>query len=461
MIRFVQFAASVSVLTLAGCANLAPVYDQPTAPVPASFEGGLPAASASLTWQDMVTSPELSSLIDAALENNRDLQAAAANTRIARARLNVSRAARLPVLTGSASTTASDDLSGNDAVGAASYFNNSSAQLGVASWELDFFGKIQNQVEAANQSYLSTASAEHAARISVAASVAETWMQLAADQQLLELALETEKSQSESLYLTQELFEVGTANELDARRASASVESARAQAAQFKALVRQDLNTLRLLVGSDLPVGIETLAAANPLPVETQLATGTSSEILLARPDIIAAEYQLLAANANIGAARAAFFPSISLTGSAGAVSGDLGDLFTNAGATGWSFGPSVSLPIFDAGARRGNLRVTEAQMDLALAQYEGAIQSAFREASDAIAVGATIDDRVQALEQFVEDTGTTLSLSNERFRLGADSYLSVLDAQRESFTGRQALIQARLDKGLNTAGLYRAVGVN
>lgn len=276
---------------------------------------------------------------------------------------------------------------------------------------------------------------------------------------MLALAEETVRSQSESFDLTRELLDAGAANELDVRRASASVQTARAQAAQFEARVRQDLNLLRFLAGADLPEGIAGSAVLSPTPLVSKIPVGASSEILLARPDLMAAERQLRAANASIGAARAAYFPSISLIGSAGYVSADLSGLVGGDGTGGWRFGPSLSLPIFDGGARRSNLASTLAARDAALASYERSIQSAFRETADALAVAATIDARLSALQQLAEDTDITLSLSEERFKAGIDDYLAVLDAQREYYSGRQQLIAAQLDRGRNTVALFRALG--
>ena len=241
------------------------------------------------------------------------------------------------------------------------------------------------------------------------------------------------------------------------RRASASVEQASAQAAQFAARVDQDLNALRLVVGTDLPADAFGAAVLDDAPVVSNIPVSQSSLVLLKRPDVQQAERQLMAANANIGAARAAFFPTISLTGQVGYASNDLSDLFD--GAAGWSFGPSITLPIFDGGARQANLEVSQAQRDIAVASYEQAIQVAFRETADALAIVRTIDERVSALSRLVEDTAVTLDLSQERFRVGVDDYLSVLDSQQQYYNARQQLIQAELERKLNVIALYRALG--
>ncbi|HBH89347.1 MAG TPA: transporter, partial [Hyphomonadaceae bacterium] len=260
------------------------------------------------------------------------------------------------------------------------------------------------------------------------------------------------------LSLTQELLSAGVATELDTRRASASVENARAQAAQFEAQIRQDLNALRLVVGTELPSYIEGSAALTPSPVELLVPGNISSEVLLNRPDVMAAERNLVAANANIGSARAALFPSISLSGRVGYSSSDLENFFSN-DVAGWTFGPALDLPIFDYGARQNRIAVTESQQEQAVARYQLAIQTAFRETADALAITETIDTRLNALERLSEDADVTLNLSQERFRVGVDDYLSVLDAQREDYSARQQLILARRDRALNAIALYRALG--
>ena len=456
--RTVVLAASV--LTLAGCVNLAPVYEPGAPPIPARLpvEAAASTSVAALHWEDVVVSAPLRDLIATALAENRDLQVVAANVRVARAQLGSARSGFFPRVGADASVQEGDTFEGT-ASASQSFTNSASAGIGVTAWELDFFGRIANTQAAARESYLASEDGQSAARITLVATLCEAWLQLAADKELLALAEETVRSQSESFDLTRALLEAGAANELDVRRASASVQTARAQAAQFQALVRQDLNLLRFLVGADLPEGIADFAALSPAPLVTEIPVGASSEILLARPDLMAAERQLRAAYANIGAARAAYFPSISLTGTAGYVSADLSDLVGGDGTGGWRFGPSLSLPIFDGGARRSNLASTVATRDAALASYERSIQSAFRETADALAVAATIDTRLSALQQLAEDTDITLSLSEERFKTGIDDYLAVLDAQREYYSGRQQLIAARLDRGRNTVALYRALG--
>ncbi|HPF22509.1 MAG TPA: efflux transporter outer membrane subunit [Hyphomonas sp.] len=451
--------AAVSTITLAGCVNLAPDYQRGALPVPAELPVQTPAAGAeALRWNDVIVSSALQQVIDTALTENRDLRVVAANVRAARGNLAVSRSTLWPEAALSGTAQAGDTFDEGSS-GQTRFLDSTYAQVGVSAWELDFFGRVRNLNEAALQAYLATEDGERAAKISLAGTVAETWMQLAADRELLKLANRTAASQSESLSLTQELFSAGTASELDVRRASASVAQAQAQAAQYEAAVRRDTNALQLLVGKPVPDTLLAEATLFPAPVKLNLPVGQSSDVLLERPDVRAAEARLIASNANIGAARAAYFPSISLTGGVGVASGDLDDLLNGDGSSGWTFGPSISLPIFDFGRRRGNVEAAKADADAALATYQGTIQQAFREVADAIAVSETIDRRLTALEQLTDDTKVTFELSGERFKSGLDGYLTVLDAQREYYNAQQQWILASLDNNLNSIALYKALG--
>ena len=444
-------------VALVGCVNLTPTYERAEPPVPETLPvtESTAATVAVIGWEDLVESEDLAGLIALALENNRDLRAATARIAIAEAQYGITRAARVPSVSASGSVTETGTFDGVST--SALLMDSARAQLGVTAYELDLFGRVASLNEAALQTYLSTVEGERSVKISLISSVAQAWLSLAADQDRLRLAKDTVESQGASLSLTRELFDSGVVTEIDVRRASASVETAKAQVAQFTGLVRQDLNALRFVVGADLPADIADKAVLSPSPLMDRLAVGASSDILLSRPDVLAAERQLRAANANIGAARAAYFPVISLTGSAGYSSTGLDDLFDGGGT--WSVGPQVSLPIFDGGSRKANLGVSKANRDLTLAQYEQSIQTAFRETADALAVAQTVDDRIAALRRLVEDTSVTLNLSRERFRVGIDDYFSVLDAQRNDYESRQNLIGAELDRALNVVALFRALG--
>jgi len=451
---------AVSAVALTGCVNLAPDYQRSPLPVPADLPVEAPATAEvePLLWKDVITSPALRDVIRTALAENRDLRATAANVRAARANLRITRSGRMPQGAFS-STVQTGDTFESGATGQTLFSDSTTAQIGVSAWELDFFGRLQNLNDAALQAYLATEEGERAAKIALAGTVAETWMQLAADRELLKLANSTAESQSESLSLTRELFSAGTASELDVRRASASVAQAQAQAAGYEASVRTDANALRRLVGAPLPDPVLEQADLFSAPVAQNLPIGQSSLVLLDRPDVRAAEAQLKASNANIGAARAAYFPTISLTGGVGVASAELDNLFQGDGSSGWTFAPGIRLPIFDFGRRQGNLEAARANADAALATYQSTIQQAFREVADAVAVSETIGRRLSALEQLSEDTKVTLELSGERFRAGLDGYLTVLDAQREYYSAQQQLIQANLDNNLNSIALYKALG--
>lgn len=449
-VKPIVLLATSSVLALAGCVNLAPDYERPAmlADVPA-----LPEAE-TLSWSETIQSPELASLIELALAQNSDLAAAAARVQLAQAQYGIALSGKLPTVTATASATTSDSFGDSSAA----YRDSTIVQTGVSAFELDFFSRIDNLGEAALNDYLASREGANAARITIAATVAELWIRLAADSELLRLAEQTVEAQNQSLQITQGLFDAGVATDLDRRRASASVNTAEAQAAQYRAQIKQDLNALRYVVGGPLPQEAAGTAALMPAPVAVELVPGLSSEILLSRPDVMAAEYSLQAANADIGAARAALFPRISLTGTVSAISSDLSDL-TGAGSSGYTVGPAISLPIFNRGTLRGGVEVSEAARDLALAQYQSAVRAALQDAADGLAVAETIDDRLAALESLAQDTSVTLELSSERFRVGVDDYLSVLDAQRADYSSRQQVILAQRDRLLNRVSLLKAFG--
>ena len=452
-------AIALGSMAVTGCVNLAPAYEQPDTTIPAELPGapsGI-AIDSPLAWDSVFLSPDLRALMETALAENRNLRVTAANIEIARAQYNISQGSLLPSAVASGTLTEGGRF-GSSGPNTSAFRDSALFQLGVTGFELDFFSRVRNQSEAAFQSYLGTVEGERAARIALVATVAELWVRLATDRELLALAEDTVDVQSDSLALTQELLSAGVATELDTRRASASVESARAQAATFEAQIRQDLNALRLVVGTALPANIEGDAALSPSPVELVIPSNISSEVLLNRPDVIAAERALLAANANVGVARAAMFPTISLSGRVGYSSSDLENFFSN-DVGGWTVGPTVSLPIFDRGARANQVTISEVQREQAIAQYQASIQTAFSETADALAITETIDTRLGALERLADDATVTLNLSQERFRVGVDDYLSVLDAQREDYSARQQLILARRDRALNAIALYRALG--
>ncbi|CAH0298318.1 Outer membrane protein OprM [Massilia sp. Bi118] len=451
----------VLALTLAGCVNLAPRYERPAAPVAGAFptvEGtvhsGNPVANeapASIAWQRFFVDARLQKLIQLALENNRDLRVSILNIEQARAAFQIQRAARFPAI--NAGLTASRASTAGDAPLTSVY----QAGVSVTAFELDLFGRVRNLSDAALAQYLATEEARKTAQISLVATVANTYLALLADKELLDLTRQTLKTREESLRLSQLRFENGVISKLDLQQAVSLVEQARTVLAQQQRLIAQDTNALTLLVGQTIPDSLPpgaTLAATN-LP---DLPAGMPSDLLISRPDIRSAEQQLIAANADIGAARANYFPRISLTGSAGSASSELSGLFKG-GSFGWSFAPQAILPLFDFGARRAGVESAKAGRDIAVARYEKAIQSAFREVSDALAGQATFSEQLRAQQAVAAAEADRFNLSDLRYRNGTASYLDLLDAQRSLFTAQQQAIEANLARLQNQVTLYRVLG--
>lgn len=450
----------------AGC-SLMPAYQRPAAPVAAQFPGQAAApaeasVAAELGWQDLFVDARLRELIGLALTNNRDLRVAALNIEKARALYGVQRAATLPTVNASASGSGSRIAADQSATGSAMVTHGYSASVGLSAYELDLFGRVRSLNEQALQTFLAREETRRSTHISLVAEVASAYLTLAADQDRLRLARETLRAQGQSYELTRRSAEVGVASELTVRQAQTSVETARGDVASYTAQVAQDRNALALLLGTEvpercLPDGLGDVTTAvfggrDTLPV------GLPSTLLQRRPDVLAAERQLQAANANIGAARAAFYPRIALTASAGYSSTQLDQLFKDGHGV-WSFVPQVTLPIFDGGANRANLAGARVDRDIALAQYEQSIQTAFREVADALAVRATIDERLDAQASLVEASDASLQLSQARFQRGVDSYLNVLDSQRTLYTAQQSLIGVRLNRASNLVTLYKVLG--
>jgi outer membrane protein, multidrug efflux system len=457
---------------LGACTTLIPAFERPPAPVPATFPqagagaapgalaGAPTAASAAeaIAWRDYFADPRLREVIALALENNRDLRVAALSIERARAQYGIQRADLFPSLAVSGGQSAQRVPGELSMSGDAAISRQYSANLGFASYELDFFGRVRSLEEQALQSYLATEEARRSAQISLVAEVASAWLRVAADRERLMLAQKTQQTRQESLDLVQRSFELGAVSALDVHQAETLLQSARADAAGFETVLAQNYNVLTLLVGSAvsatlLPDGLEHAVAT-----VAELPAGVPADVLTRRPDILQAERALLAANASIGAARAAFFPRITLTASAGSASGTLGGLF-DAGSGAWSFVPQLRLPIFEAGRLQASLDLAEIQRDINVAQYEKAIQSAFREVADALAVRATVAERLDARRKQVEATQNSLSLSDARYRGGVDSYLSLLDAQRSLYQAELELISVRLIEAGNRVELYKALG--
>lgn len=466
-IRATLFIALAASGLLSGC-SLAPRYVRPDAPVPETFAtaGGEPGDAAppvaGIGWRQVFTDPALQEIIALALDSNRDLRVAALNIEVARAKYRVQRAELLPDLeiagSGNGSRTPGDLSAG----GQAQVAHNYSATLGFSAYELDLFGRVRSLKEQALQQFLSTTEARRSAHISLIAEVATAYLTLAADQDLLRLAHSTLASQQNSYRLQQRGFDLGTVSALVLRQAQTTVESARVDVERYTARVAQDRNALTLLVGTEIPAELWPTTLPGTAEVEGNvLATipaGLSSQLLQYRPDIQQAERDLQAANASIGAARAAFFPSIRLTAAAGSASPSLSGLF-DAGSGSWSFVPSISIPIFNAGRNRANRDMAVANRDIEVARYEHAIQTAFREVSDALAERETLGRRLQAQQALVEASSDSFRLSQARFERGVDSYLGALDAQRSLYSAEQALIETRLSRFTNLVAFYKAMG--
>jgi NodT family efflux transporter outer membrane factor (OMF) lipoprotein len=392
----------------------------------------------------------LKQLIATALRNNRDLRVAVLNVEQARAQYDIRKADRLPTVNATVAGSRMPTASG----GTTSTYT---AGLAVTAWEVDFFGRVASLSEAALSQYLATEEGRKAAQISLVASVATTWLSLVADEELLALTRQTLATREDSLRLTKLRFDNGAASELDFRQAQSLFEGARVAFAQQQRQRAQDLNAVALLVGEPVPADLQVAVTTESIALP-DLPAGTPSEVLVRRPDVRQAEQQLMAANANIGAARAAFFPRISLTAGVGTASSHLSDLFKG-GSWGWTAAPQLLLPIFDAGRNSAGLRSANVQRDIAVAQYEKAIQSAFREVADALAGRVTLSEQLQAQRNVVEAESVRFRLSELRYTNGVASYLDLLDAQRSLFAARQALIQTRLAQLQNQVLLYRALG--
>ncbi len=452
--------------SLFGGCSLAPKYARPEAPVPAEWPTGVayketktatcaPTAS-ELTWQEFFTDERLQKIIEMALDNNRDLRVAALNVERARALYGIQRAELLPVVDVTGSGGKQRTFINFSGSGQTITTEQYSVNLGITSWEIDFFGLIRNLEEQALQEYLATEQARRSAQISLVSEVARVYLALAADRGNLNLAQSSLETQQGVYDLIRRQYDVELANELDLRRAQTQVDAARGDVARYTQLVAQGHNALNLLAGSPVSEYLLPLDLVSVSPPK-DISPGLSSEVLLQRPDIMAAEHQLKGAYAFIGAARAAFFPRIALTTAVGTTSDELSGLFSS-GSNTWSFAPQVVMPIFDARTWAA-YRVSKSVQKIALAQYEKAIQTAFREVADVLAVRGTVDQQVAAQQSIVNSTQKVYSLSNKRYTKGIDSYLSVLDAQRSLYGAQQGLISLQFAKLANQVRLYAVLG--
>jgi outer membrane protein, multidrug efflux system len=454
------------IVTFLGGCTLAPKYSRPAAPIPADWPTGtayedslaMPGAltAAEIHWREFFADPQLQKIIETALNNNLDLRLAALNVERARAVYGIRRVELLPTVDAAGrwyKARIPVDISGSEKSPTIEQYE---ANLGITSWEIDFFGRIRSLKDKALEEYLATEQGRRSVQISLVSGVAGAYLVYASDRERLQLAESTLATQEASYNLIRRRHEVGIAGELDLRQAQTRVDAARVDTARFTRLVAQNENTLNLLVGS--PVSRELLpddlSSINPYP---EVSPGIFSEVLLRRPDILQAENLLKAANANIGAARAAFFPRISLTAAFGTASGDLSLLF-RPGQDAWTFAPQIVLPIFDARTWWA-LKATKVDGEIAVAQYKNSIQTAFKEVADALAMRGTVDDQLAAQQSLVNASSETYRLSNVRYLKGIDSFLGVLDSQRSLYEAQQGLITVHLLRLANLVRLYAVLG--
>ena len=403
-------------------------------------------------YKDFFADQRLLQVLDLALANNRDLRTSTLNIQRAQQQYQITQNNQLPTIGASGGVLRQDTLNTN---GAMTSYN---VGLGVTAYELDFWGRVRSLKDNALDTYLATSSARDATQIALVGQVAQAWLSYSFANANLKLADQTLKAQLESFNLNKKRFDVGIDSEVPVRQAQISVETARNDVANYKTQIAQAQNLLNLLVGQQVPANLLPNQRVTRVTKTNTLSAGLPSDLLNNRPDIRTAEYQLSAAGANIGAAKARMFPTISLTGSAGYASTDLSDLFKS-GAFIWSVGPSLDIPIFDWGTRKANIKISETDQQIALSDYEKSIQSAFREVNDALAVRQNIGDRLSAQKRLVEATNTTYKLSNARFRAGIDSYLTVLDAQRASYAAEQGLLLLEQANMNNQVEVYKTLG--
>jgi multidrug efflux system outer membrane protein len=459
--------------TLLGACTLEPHYHRPPAPVPV-LQGGTAGdtVAADIGWREFFPDPQLQQLIALALTDNRDLRVAALNVQSAQAQYRIQRASLFPTVDASAVEQVQHIPLGvlaaqipSAAAGGAGplpadgiTLHTYDVGVGFTNYELDLFGRIRSLSHAALQQYFSSGETRRSVQLTLVAEVATAYLTVRTDQTLLDITRDTLKSQEDSYALTQKLFSGGTTTELALRQAEITVDTARANLALYNRQLAQDRDALQLLLGAPIPDGIDFSGGLDRGNMVTELEEGIPSDVLVRRPDVLAAEHQLIAANAEIGAARAAFLPAISLTGNFGTESTQLSGLFKG-GSRAWTFSPQISVPIFAGGANVANLQATKLARDTAVAQYEKAIQTAFREVADALVARGTLDEQLAAQQALVTASAAAYRLADMRYRGGVDSYLSALDAQRTLYSAQQQLQTVRFTRLQNLVTLYKALG--
>jgi len=448
---------------LTGCVStLAPDYHRPAAPVakqwPTGQQSSASHSSADIPWRTLFADPQMQRLIQLALDNNRDLRTSTLNIARARAQYNIQRSALMPDIGingdgSSGRTPALISTTGSSYVGHAYQLN-----VGISAYELDLFGRVRSLKDQALQQYLATEAAQRSARISLITEVATTYMNLSASQEQLTLARNTFASRQSTYDLQRQRFESGDTSELELRQSEVELESARDQVLSMENAVAMDRNALELLVGTPLPGDIQFVKPLDHMLARQDIPAGLPSDLLQRRPDIVSAEHSLMAANANIGAARAAFFPSIKLTAGIGRASDSLSSLF-DGGNRSWSFAPKINLPIFSGGRLTAALEVAKVDRDIAVAEYERSIQSAFREVADALNQRESLDGRLAAQQRRVSAAQAAYDMAKARYDNGISGYLEVLDTQRTLYSVQKTLVETQLARQNNLITLYKALG--
>jgi len=464
-------AVAFALAVLAGC-TLDPHYERPAAPVAVAYPQGdayeststaaaTVAKSASTTaaasplavdtaWRSFFRDERLQRLIEIALANNRDLRVAALNVAEYEAQYRITRAALAPSISASGSLTRERTQGVTSSV--------SDLNVGTTSWEIDFFGRLRSLKRQALENYLATDASRQSTQISLIATVATDYLTLLSDERLLQLTEDTVRADQSTYDVTKRVQELGNSSQLDVQQAENSLASARASLASYRRAVAQDRNNLVAVLGAPIPDDLPPARSFDDESMFADIGAGVPSLLLTRRPDIVQAEHALKAANANIGAARAAFFPKIELTATAGTSSSTLSSLF-KAGTGAWAFAPSVSVPIFDYGSNKASLDVAKIEKQIEVADYESTIQTAFKEVSNALTARATYVDQVQADREYVESSQRYYTLAEARYKAGTDSFLTFLDAQRSLYTAQQQLATDTLSRQANLVTLYKVLG--
>jgi multidrug efflux system outer membrane protein len=444
-------------LLFASC-SLEPALDQVGSPVPENFPGNAGGSvSADIAWKKFFTDPRLKRLVSIGLDNNRDLRIAALNVEQARAQYGISRSQLFPTVvagaSGSRSRTPSTLALGGTAVDAKAY----DVSVGVTAYELDLFGRVRSLNQAALQQFFASDAARVGVQIALVSEIANAYFTERAAAEQIELSQQTLDAVSETYNLTKMRFDAGDVSELDLRSVDVQVQTAKANLAAFQQRRAEANNAIAFLIGAPVPA---SLPGGRSLEggLVADVRAGVSSTLLTRRPDILEAEHQLRAANANIGAARAAFLPRITLTGGGGTASRSLGDLFQS-GSSSWNFSPQISVPIFDGGFNRANLDAAQVRKQIEVARYERTIQNAFREVADGLAARSGLNGQIDAIEGLVAAQQKRFELADARYKQGVDSYFQVLTAQQDLFEAQRSLIQLRLARVVNSVGLYKALG--